>query len=82
MFASVGGLALLAEHLPVLYSEVSRQPVLPDTMDNTAVSDVAQDQWVSVDSSDLNEVRFLLTSTFLLAFLFLLVCLCPFVVVL
>lgn len=55
VFASVGGLALLAEHLPVLYSEVSRQPVLPDTMDNTAVSEVAQDQWVSVDSSDLNE---------------------------
>ncbi|XP_029637353.1 baculoviral IAP repeat-containing protein 6 isoform X1 [Octopus sinensis] len=55
VFASVGGLALLAEHLPVLYSEVSRQPVLPDTMESTAVSDVSQDQWVSVDSSDLNE---------------------------
>ncbi|GAB1609836.1 baculoviral IAP repeat-containing protein 6-like isoform X2 [Argonauta hians] len=55
VFASVGGLALLAEHLPVLYSEVSRQPVLPDTMESTAVTDVSQDQWVSVDSSDLNE---------------------------
>lgn len=31
VFASVGGLALLAEHLPLLYPEVSRQSVMQES---------------------------------------------------
>lgn len=31
VFASVGGLALLAEHLPLLYPEVSRQSILQES---------------------------------------------------
>ncbi|XP_067680641.1 baculoviral IAP repeat-containing protein 6-like isoform X2 [Haliotis asinina] len=52
VFASVGGLALLAEHLPLLYPEITRQAASPEaTTDNNNVSDIGQD-WVTVESSD------------------------------
>lgn len=56
MFASVGGLALLAEHLPLLYPDISRQPLSPadptngsgycKTVSNSA--DLGQD-WVTIE---------------------------------
>lgn len=52
VFASVGGLALLAEHLPLLYPEITRQAASPEaTTDNNNVADIGQD-WVTVESSD------------------------------
>lgn len=52
MFASVGGLALLAEHLPLLYPDLTRQGMTADvsSTDNT-IPDIGQD-WVTVESSD------------------------------
>lgn len=56
VFASVGGLALLAEHLPLLYPDISRQPLSPadpgngsgycKTVSNSA--DLGQD-WVTIE---------------------------------
>ncbi|KAL8592605.1 hypothetical protein ACOMHN_026535 [Nucella lapillus] len=53
VFASVGGLALLAEHLPLLYPDITRQGTTTDvaTTDNNNVPDLGQD-WVTVESSD------------------------------
>ena len=53
MFASVGGLALLAEHLPLLYPDITRQGTAADvsTSDNNNIADLGQD-WVTVESSD------------------------------
>ena len=62
MFASVGGLALLAEHLPLLFPEISRQITLADNSSETTVgmADTSQD-WVTVDSypEDFYDVRIL-----------------------
>ena len=52
VFASVGGLALLAEHLPLLYPEISRQMTTSDPVTETqpgTVHDPSQD-WVTIDS--------------------------------
>ncbi|ESP03095.1 hypothetical protein LOTGIDRAFT_157060, partial [Lottia gigantea] len=52
VFASVGGLALLAEHLPLLYPEITRQASATETVtDNTNGNDIGLD-WVTVESSD------------------------------
>ena len=53
VFASVGGLALLAEHLPLLYPDITRQGTTADvgTTDNNNIPDLGQD-WVTVESSD------------------------------
>ncbi|XP_041353670.1 baculoviral IAP repeat-containing protein 6-like isoform X2 [Gigantopelta aegis] len=52
VFASVGGLALLAEHLPLLYPEITRQASSPEaTTENNNIADLGQD-WVTVESSD------------------------------
>nr|KAG5700866.1 hypothetical protein BaRGS_012273 [Batillaria attramentaria] len=53
VFASVGGLALLAEHLPLLYPDITRQGMAADvaTTDNNNIPDLGQD-WVTVESSD------------------------------
>ena len=53
VFASVGGLALLAEHLPLLYPDITRQGTATDVTatDNNNVPDLGQD-WVTVESSD------------------------------
>ena len=63
MFASVGGLALLAEHLPLLFPEISRQITLADSSSETTVgmADTSQD-WVTVDSypEDFYDVRSIL----------------------
>ena len=62
VFASVGGLALLAEHLPLLFPEISRQITLADNSSETTVgmADTSQD-WVTVDSypEDFYDVRIL-----------------------
>ena len=53
MFASSNGLALLAEHLPLLYPEISRQMNSSEsgevTPNVTVGNDPSQD-WVTVDS--------------------------------
>ena len=49
----MGGLALLAEHLPLLYPDITRQGTTTDvgTADNNNITDLGQD-WVTVESSD------------------------------
>lgn len=53
IFASVGGLALLAEHLPLLYPEISRQITAAESGESTPNlsngGDNAND-WVTVDN--------------------------------
>lgn len=64
MFASVGGLALLAEHLPLMYPEISRQAISPDggattrdTGGGPAGSASVGHDWVTIESSeDMYEV--------------------------
>ena len=64
MFASVGGLALLAEHLPLMYPEISRQAISPDggattrdTGGGPAGSGSVGHDWVTIESSeDMYEV--------------------------
>ncbi|KAK6180714.1 hypothetical protein SNE40_008714 [Patella caerulea] len=52
IFASVGGLALLAEHLPLLYPEITRQAATTEPVtENNNVADIGLD-WVTVESSD------------------------------
>ena len=52
MFAGVGGLALLAEHLPLLFPEISRQSNNVEVVsDASSVCDISAD-WVTVESSD------------------------------
>ena len=56
VFASVGGLALLAEHLPLLYPEVSRQvspPAPGPSHPHPTPANIASD-WVTVESSDFS----------------------------
>ncbi len=57
VFASVGGLALLAEHLPLLYPEVSRQvaPAPGPSHAHATPTNIASD-WVEVDPSFSFEV--------------------------
>ena len=65
VFASVGGLALLAEHLPLLFPEISRQITLADSASETTagLTDASQD-WVTVDSypEDFYDVRIFIHS--------------------
>ncbi len=57
VFASVGGLALLAEHLPLLYPEVTRQVSPPPISADTATSNAIGNDWVTVESTeDIYEV--------------------------
>ena len=54
VFAGVGGLALLAEHLPLLYPEVSRQVTPPgDTSNKDGLnSTTSLMDWVTLESND------------------------------
>lgn len=57
VFAGVGGLALLAEHLPLLYPEVTRQVTPADLCKDSGGLGLAHD-WVTVESNeDWYEVR-------------------------
>ena len=57
VFASVGGLALLAEHLPLLYPEVLRQVSPPSTANENSTGNALQNDWVTVESAeDIYEV--------------------------
>lgn len=62
IFAGVGGLALLAEHLPLLYPEISRQITAAESGESTPNmtngADTSND-WVTVDNypEDLYTVR-------------------------
>ena len=57
VFASVGGLALLAEHLPLLYPEVTRQVTPPPVNPDVANSNAIGNDWVTVESTeDIYEV--------------------------
>ncbi|CAL1542612.1 unnamed protein product [Lymnaea stagnalis] len=52
VFANVGGLALLAQHLPLLFPEISRQSANIEVVsDNNNINDIGHD-WVTVESSD------------------------------
>lgn len=53
VFASVGGLALLARHLPTFYPEVTRQ-VMPSE-GGSKEGNLSTD-WVTVESEDIYEV--------------------------
>ncbi|CAH1791767.1 unnamed protein product [Owenia fusiformis] len=52
VFASLGGLALLAEHLPLLYPEITRQVSPPNSSKEVGGSTVPGSDWVTVESSD------------------------------
>ena len=55
VFASVGGLALLAEHLPLLYPEVSRQVSAPPAGPaHPHPTPSISSEWVAVESSDFS----------------------------
>ncbi len=55
VFASVGGLALLAEHLPLLYPEVTRQVTPPaGAADHHSTQSNIGSDWVTVESSDFS----------------------------
>ena len=56
VFASVGGLALLAEHLPLLYPEVSRQGISMDGVKDLG-SGVGPDWGTVENTEDIYEVR-------------------------
>uniref|UniRef100_A0A2C9JJC5 Dual E2 ubiquitin-conjugating enzyme/E3 ubiquitin-protein ligase BIRC6 n=1 Tax=Biomphalaria glabrata TaxID=6526 RepID=A0A2C9JJC5_BIOGL len=52
VFANVGGLALLAQHLPLLFPEITRQSSNVEVVtDNNNVAEIGHD-WVTVESSD------------------------------
>lgn len=66
VFASVGGLALLAEHLPLLYPEVTRQVSPPDLGRDLGNPGAIGHDWVTVESSeDIYEVHELFLYLFL-----------------
>ena len=57
VFASVGGLSLLAEHLPVLYPEVSKVSYLSEETSckgsvNAGTSTLMGHDWVTLESAD------------------------------
>jgi len=57
VFSSIGGLALLAEHLPLLYPEFSRQTTPAEVTKDTTVPGGIGHDWVTVESSeDIYEV--------------------------
>ena len=57
VFSSVGGLALLAEHLPLLYPEFTRQASPVEVTKDPALSNLGHD-WVTVESAEeIYEVR-------------------------
>lgn len=57
VFSSIGGLALLAEHLPLLYPEFSRQATPAEVSKETAVPGSIGHDWVTVESAeDIYEV--------------------------
>lgn len=47
VFSSMGGLALLAEHLPIVYPETVRAPVA-----EKPTAELSESDWVKVDGSD------------------------------
>ncbi|XP_062579414.1 baculoviral IAP repeat-containing protein 6-like [Saccostrea cucullata] len=50
VFASVGGLALLAEHLPLLYPEVSRQSIMQESgLDNMIKNMSIAEEWSMIE---------------------------------
>ena len=63
VFASVGGLALLAEHLPLLYPEVSRQSVMQESGLDHMIKNMslAAEEWSMVEPfpEDFYEVTLL-----------------------
>ena len=52
VFASEGGLALLAEHLPLLYPEVTRQVTPPEVSREQGGSGSIGHDWVTVESGE------------------------------
>ena len=57
VFAAVGGLALLAEHLPLMYPEVNRQAPSPEMSKESTNAPGLGHDWVTVESSeDMYEV--------------------------
>ena len=67
VFSSVGGLALLAEHLPLLYPEFTRQATpIEVTKDPGAMQGLGHD-WVTVESAEeIYEASEALLSIFLI----------------
>ena len=59
VFASVGGLALLAEHLPLLYPEITRQVTPPEVTREVGSSSTGiGHDWVTLEANeDMYEVR-------------------------
>jgi baculoviral IAP repeat-containing protein 6 len=58
VFASQGGLALLAEHLPLLYPEITRQVSPPDGTRDTVTNSGIGNDWVTVEyGEDIYEVN-------------------------
>ncbi|KAK3576772.1 hypothetical protein CHS0354_014586 [Potamilus streckersoni] len=49
VFASIGGLALLAEHLPLLYPEISRQITASDMHSSEASAHDISQEWVQLE---------------------------------
>ena len=60
VFANHGGLALLAEHLPLVYPETLRYNTQDKPQPNVSSPDAMDADWVKVDGTniDLYEVRF------------------------
>lgn len=67
VFASVGGLALLAEHLPLLYPEVTRQVTPPEVTREVGSSSTGiGHDWVTLEANeDMYEVSLYEVSLFL-----------------
>ena len=67
VFASVGGLALLAEHLPLLYPEVTRQVTPPEVTREVGSSSTGiGHDWVTLEANeDMYEVSLYKVSLFL-----------------
>ena len=63
VFASIGGLSLLAEHLPVIYPEVSRLSAVAEEAPQRKApgipppSSLANQDWVALETDELYEVN-------------------------
>lgn len=51
VFSSMGGLALLAEHLPIVYPETVRAPIT-EKPTTTATTELSESDWVKVEGVD------------------------------
>ena len=61
VFASIGGLSLLAEHLPVIYPEVSRLSAVAEEAPQRKAPGIpppslANQDWVALETDELYEV--------------------------